>query len=108
MSILRNEELVLLRAEANIGLGNIAAAAEDLNFIRETSGGLAPKTDITAENAIDELLTQRRYSLLFEYGHRWIDMRRYGKLGELPRDLENHFVLESFSLPLDEQNARGL
>ena len=108
VSVLRNEELVLLRAEANIGLGNLDAAIEDINFIRETSGGLAPRTDITADNAVDELLAQRRYSLLFEYGHRWIDMRRYGKLGELPRDLENHFVLESFSIPLNEQNARGL
>ncbi|HSL70965.1 MAG TPA: hypothetical protein VK864_12035, partial [Longimicrobiales bacterium] len=34
MAIIRNEELILLRAEANIGLGNAAAALADLNFIR--------------------------------------------------------------------------
>ena len=31
--IIKNEELILLRAEANIGLGNRAAAIQDLNFM---------------------------------------------------------------------------
>ncbi|MEO7360546.1 MAG: RagB/SusD family nutrient uptake outer membrane protein, partial [Gemmatimonadaceae bacterium] len=34
IAIIRNEELILLRAEANIGLGNRAAAIADLNFVR--------------------------------------------------------------------------
>ena len=37
LPMLRNEELILLRAEANIGLGNGAAALTDINFIRATS-----------------------------------------------------------------------
>jgi hypothetical protein len=68
--IIRNEELILLRAEANIGLGTPAgrAAAEiDINTIRTRSGGLAPTT-LTAANALDELLYNKRYSLLFEGG----------------------------------------
>ena len=38
MPIIRNEELILLRAQANHGLGNLDAAGRDLNFIRTRSG----------------------------------------------------------------------
>lgn len=104
--IIRNEELLLLRAEANIGLGNIGPAAEDINEIRRRSGGLEGRTDLTADNILDELLKQRRYSLLMEGGHRWIDMRRYGKLDQLPKDLEGHRVHSAFPIPTTETDAR--
>lgn len=103
--ILRNEELILLRAEANIGAGEIDEAIEDINFIRVNSGGLAPRTDLTAGNILDELLLQKRYSLLFE-GHRWIDLRRYDRLDELPLDAATHTVQERFPIPEAEQLAR--
>jgi len=106
VAIIRNEELILLRAEANIGLGNVAPAAEDINFIRVNSGGLGERGDLNAGNILDELLNQKRYSLLFEGGHRWIDMRRYGKLNELPLDRAGDIVHASFEIPIDEQLAR--
>jgi hypothetical protein len=84
--IIRNEELILLRAEANIGLGNFGAAEADMNIVR-AAAGLAPypagSTD--ANNGLDRLLHEKRYSLFAE-GHRWIDMRRYGRLDQLPID----------------------
>ena len=40
--IIRNEELILLRAEANLQLDNLAAALDDINFVRVNSGGLPP------------------------------------------------------------------
>ena len=70
------------------------------------SGNLPPVT-LTAANALDQLLYEKRYSLLFEGGHRWIDMRRYDKLDELPLDLPNHTVFSAFPIPFDEDNARG-
>lgn len=103
--IIRNEELILLRAEANIELGNTDAAIADLNFLREHSAGLPPRTDLTAENIFEELVYQRRYGLLFE-GHRWIDMRRWGLLDELPRDRMNDDVATAFPIPVNELNAR--
>ncbi|HET9581315.1 MAG TPA: RagB/SusD family nutrient uptake outer membrane protein [Gemmatimonadota bacterium] len=106
VAIIRNEELILLRAEANIGLGTVAAAIEDINFIRVNSGGLPQRGDLNAGNILDELLDQKRYSLLFEGGHRWIDMRRYGKLGELPIDRPGDVVHAAFEIPIDEQLAR--
>ena len=88
--IIRNEELILLRAEANIGKGDaasLALAVTDIDFIRVNSGGLDPYSGAVTQPALlDELLYNKRYSLMFEGGHRWIDMRHYGKLGDLPRD----------------------
>ena len=96
--IIRNEELILLRAEANIGLANYALAQNDINTIRVKSGGLAP-TVITAANALTELLYNKRYSLLFEGGHRWIDLRRYGLLGTLPLAVSTHTIPNKFPFP---------
>ena len=92
--IIRNEELILLRAEARWFTGDKANALIDINTIRTTSGGLAPTTlTIASTDAqfIDELLLQRRYSLMFE-GHRWLDHRRFNRLNQLPLDQPNHFV----------------
>lgn len=104
---IRNEELILLRAEANIGLGNLDEALDDLNFIRVNSGGLAPLAS-ASQATVDELLEQRRYSLMFEGGHRWIDMRRYGRLDQLPLDRPNHTRNSAFPIPEAECLARGL
>lgn len=105
VSIIRNEELILLRAEANMMLGNIDPAIADLNFLRVHSGGLAERADLNADNIEDELLYQRRYGLMFE-GHRWIDMRRFGRLDELPLDRPDDRVHDTFPIPLPETDPR--
>lgn len=61
--MIRNEELLLMRAEANINLGSLGAAQTDINLVRSLSGGLPPVI-LTAGNAIDQLLYERRYSLV--------------------------------------------
>ncbi|HYW51618.1 MAG TPA: RagB/SusD family nutrient uptake outer membrane protein [Gemmatimonadaceae bacterium] len=107
--IIRNEELILLRAEANIGLGNLAAAITDINFIRVNSGGLAPSTLTPASGAAavtTALLRQKRLSLLFE-GHRWVDLRRYGRITELPLDQASHIRVLSYPVPQAECDARA-
>jgi hypothetical protein len=104
--IIRNEELILLRAEASLGAGNLPGAIADLNFIRVQSGKLPPRMDLTADNFLDELLRQRFYSLLFEGGHRWIDMRRSGRLEKLPLDKPTHHIFPFMPIPLEESDAR--
>jgi starch-binding outer membrane protein, SusD/RagB family len=111
--IIRNEELILLRAQANIGAGDLEAARQDINFIRQTSGGLAPVGPFAdADAAITELLRQKRYSLLFESGSHWVDARLYGRLGTLPIDIDDppntvHQVHPIFPIPDEERNVRG-
>lgn len=106
--IIRNEELILLRAEANLGLGQLPAALDDIDFIRVRSGRLAPYSGpVTQAALLDELLYDRRYSLLFEGGHRWIDARRYGRLESLPRAVPTHNVFDHFPFPEAECLARS-
>jgi len=115
--VIRNEELILLRAEARYFTGDVGGALADLNFVRVNSGGLAPLVagDIdTAAKFITRLLYERRYSLLFEGGHRWIDHRRFGRLAELNSTgvadptRANDKTFSFFPLPINEQLARGL
>ena len=105
--IVRNEELILLRAQANLGVYNLADASRDLNFIRVHAGGLAPRTYADLPAALNELLHQKRYSLLWESGSRWVDMRLYGRLASLPRDAPTHKVHPNFPIPQAEVLARG-
>jgi hypothetical protein len=100
--IIRNEELILLRAEARLGSGDIIGAIQDIDFIRVNSGGLQQYNGAhTPDAVLDELLYEKRYSLLFE-GHRWIDLRHYGKLNTLPKDLPTHKIFSKFPLPRAE------
>jgi hypothetical protein len=108
--IIRNEELILLRAEANLGLGDLTAALTDINFIRVNSGGLATYTGLVTPTAVlNELLYNKRYSLLFEGGHRWIDLRRYNLLTTLPQDPTSggpSLRFDRFPFPAFECDAR--
>jgi len=82
--LIKNEELILLRAEANIGLNNLGPAVTDIDVVRTTSGGLAAYAGaVDQASLLTELLYNKRYSLLFEGGHSWVDYRRYGRLADL-------------------------
>jgi hypothetical protein len=105
--IIRNEELILLRAEAQLALGNRSEAINDLNYVRVNAGGLAPLPPDYAGDLVDEVLYNRRYSLFFEYGHRWVDMRRYGRLDQLEKMLPTHRIFALAPLPQLECLARG-
>ncbi|MCJ8167232.1 RagB/SusD family nutrient uptake outer membrane protein [Pontibacter sp. E15-1] len=101
MPIIRNEELILIYAEAKIQTGALMDAVSALDLIRTGHGLLPYAGAVTKEALIDELLRQRRYSLYFE-GHRWVDMRRYNKLSELPLDRAGDDVWVSFPIPFNE------
>jgi hypothetical protein len=106
--IIKNEELILLRAEAAWAGNDLAAAEADINIVRNAYG-LADVTGLTADQVLDEILYNRRYSLLFE-GHRWIDVRRFGREEDLPLDnppeQPEHVRNMAYPIPLAECNAR--
>jgi starch-binding outer membrane protein, SusD/RagB family len=102
--IIRNEELILLRAEANNALGNATAAADDINYIRVNSGGLAAIGGLSGQTPtqiLDELLRQKKYSLLYE-GHVWVDMRRLGRLNQIIIDRAGDNVFSTLPIPTSE------
>ncbi len=98
--LIRNEELWLISAEANIGHDN-AQAELMLNLTRIENGLAAYSGGTSDDELVDEMLHQRWLSLWGE-GHRWVDMRRYGRLGELPLDRADDDVWEQMPRPVTE------
>jgi hypothetical protein len=99
--IIRNEELILIYAEASIQSNNLSDAVAAINKIRNGHNLPDYSGAVTQAALINEMLKQRRYSLFFE-GHRWLDLRRYDRLATLPIDRPNDDVWSSFPLPSTE------
>jgi len=100
--IIRNEELILIYAEVNIQKSNFPEAVKAINKIR-TGHNLPVYSGAQTQDALTtELLKQRRFSLFYE-GHRWIDMRRYNLLSQLPIDRTGDDIWDKFPLPVTEQ-----
>jgi hypothetical protein len=111
VSIIRNEDLILLKAEALAETGDIAGGVAELNIVRKNSGNLADLTPAptTLPDFITALLHERAYSMLME-GHRWIDLRRFGRqLGKtlIPQDRDTDKINFRFPVPQVECDARG-
>lgn len=101
VDIIRNEELILLYAEA-LHISNPPDAVDAINIIRNAAG-LGDYTGGTSPSElVDEILFQKRYSLFAEGGHRWIDMRRFNRLDELPNDRPEDNVFQQFPTPAAE------
>ncbi len=111
--VIRNEELILLRAEARLATGDKAGAIADLNTVRVNSGGL-PASTLTAASADADIVTgilyEKRYSLYLE-GQRWVDARRYNRLSSLPLDVASgpnkNFVAKVVPVPQGECLVRA-
>ncbi|HAS39024.1 MAG TPA: RagB/SusD family nutrient uptake outer membrane protein [Microscillaceae bacterium] len=103
VAIIRNEELILMKAEANIQQGNSAEAVRVLDIVR-MAAGLAGYTGATDQTSlINQLLIERRYSLWLE-GVRMADLRRYNRLDatNLPIDRTGDIIHTKFPIPLND------
>lgn len=98
--LIRNEELILIYAEAAM-MSDPTGAVNAINVVRNAAG-LGDYTGGTdAQSLEDEILHQRRYSLLGE-GHRWVDLRRFDRLNEIPLDRAGDTVHIQFPRPVAE------
>ncbi len=101
--IIRNEELVLMLAEARLQNSDVDGAVFALNVVR-TAAGL-PELDastMSVDDATNALIYERRYSLFGE-GHRWVDMRRWGRLGDIKVDRAGDVIHTQFPRPVTEE-----
>ncbi|HEX3762729.1 MAG TPA: RagB/SusD family nutrient uptake outer membrane protein [Kofleriaceae bacterium] len=105
--IIRNEELILLEAEALWFTGDHTMALDKLDVVRTGSGKLPAidRSTVTDDASfVTALMYERRYSLMYEGGHRWIDLRRFGL--PIPLDDPSHKVNLRFPIPQGECDAR--
>jgi hypothetical protein len=78
-TVLRLAELYLIRAEARVRLNDITGAQQDINVIRNRA--LLGSTTLTDPNQLLDLIALERQREFFaENGHRWLDLKRTGKL----------------------------
>ena len=72
--VYRYAEVLLIKAEAEFELGNLATAVTALNMTRQRAGiSLVTESTIT----LDKVRTERRSEFAFEGGHRYWDLRRW-------------------------------
>lgn len=76
---LRLAEQYLIRAEARAQQNNLTGAAADLNVIRNRAG-LPNTAAATQTTLLDATLQENRIEFLAEWGHRWFDLKRTGKV----------------------------
>ncbi|GLC26027.1 RagB/SusD family nutrient uptake outer membrane protein [Roseisolibacter agri] len=111
LPILTNEELLLIRAEVLWGLQRDAEALALVNTVRSRAGGLPARTAASLATRTDllrEILRQKRYSLLFESGARFVDMRMFGFFNELGSELGGgQLGPRVIPFPQAEIDARG-
>jgi hypothetical protein len=77
--MLRLAEQYLIRAEARARQGELTAAKDDLNKIRNTAG-LGDTAATTAGEIIAAVINERRFELFTETGMRFFDLQRTGQL----------------------------
>lgn len=104
--VFRLAEQYLIRAEARAYQGDLIGAKEDLNRIR-TTAGLATTTAVTADEILADILNQRRFELFTEFGQRFLDLKRSGKLDQtLPASKPGWNTTDAlWPLPALELNA---
>lgn len=80
--ILRLAEQYLIRAEARARLGKVGGAQTDLNTIR-IRAGLSQIFPADETSLLAAILDERRHELFCEWGHRWFDLKRTGKIDQV-------------------------
>jgi len=87
---IRNEELILLHAEASLATGDRSAALADVNVTRTEAGKLAPLTSDPGDpGLLQEILYNKFMSLIVEGGYTYFDLRQYGLLDSLKAVIPN-------------------
>jgi hypothetical protein len=99
--VLRLAEMYLIRAEARARQGELIGAKEDLNVIRNTAG-LENTTATSQDEILGAILRERRVELFTEFGHRFLDLKRYGALDDALKNTKADWQSTDQLLPLPQ------
>nr|WP_199080117.1 RagB/SusD family nutrient uptake outer membrane protein [Pedobacter sp. ASV19] len=102
---LRLSEQYLIRAEAAAQQKKIDAAVADLNVIRTRAGGIAMLDNgMSKEACLAAVAKERRLELFGEWGHRFLDLKRTGRLDTILGTLKPTWknTAEAFPIPQNE------
>ena len=110
LMVFRLAEQYLIRAECKAMQNNIAGSISDLNIIRQRAGLADISNAITQSECLNYISKERETEFFCEWGHRWFDLKRTGKTGELSLIKTAWQSTDVFyPVPLDEiQNNQNL
>jgi hypothetical protein len=97
--VLRLAEQYLIRAEAYARQNDIANGLSDLNVIRNRAG-LPPSTAASKTTLLAAIAQERRVELFTEWGHRWLDLKRYGAADSVLAPLKPAWVPTAALYPI--------
>ncbi|MBJ2124323.1 MULTISPECIES: RagB/SusD family nutrient uptake outer membrane protein [Flavobacterium] len=99
--LLRLAEQYLIRSEARAFQGDLIGAKEDLNLIRRRAG-LSDTPALSKDEIINAVLEERRWELFTEYGHRFMDLKRLGKLDSTLNSLKQGWNTDDRLFPIPQ------
>lgn len=87
--VLRLEEAYLLLAESLARQNKVAEALPFINPIRQRAGQPLVQNSVSQQVLLDEILNENRKEFFTEMGHRFFDLKRFGKLNTLQQTKPN-------------------
>lgn len=99
--VLRIEELLLIRAEASLRLQKTAQTLTDLNQIRARANLDMLQTQ-SVELLSAAILNERRHELFTEYGHRFVDLKRFDLIDQAMAEVKPQWRAPYKVFPLPE------
>ncbi len=99
--VLRLAEQYLIRAEARARQGELTAALEDLDKVR-LRAGLPGSPAATQQEILDAILAERRAELFTEFGHRFLDLKRFDRLNQALTPVKPGWDTTDALLPVPE------
>jgi hypothetical protein len=101
--VLRLAELYLIRAEARLKQDKRSIAIADVDKVRERAGlPLLQNTNpgISKDSLMLVIEQERRKEFLAEWGHRWLDLKRWGKAVTMLSALKPGFTADDLIYPI--------
>jgi hypothetical protein len=101
--VLRLAEVILIRAEARAKqTGKLSLAIADVNEIRDRAGISSLSAASGVEETLQAIELERRHELFTEWGHRFLDLKRTGKLDAVLGPLKTNWSTTDSVLPLPQ------
>jgi len=103
-TVIRLAEVYLIRAEARAQLNDPVGSQEDLNTIRARAGLSAINFE-TKETFLQAIEHERRTELFCEWGHRWLDLKRTGRVDAVLQSVKTDWKPEDALFPIPESQV---
>ena len=100
--VLRSTEQYLIRAEARVMLDDLDGALTDLNTVRSRNGLTTITSPVSKDSCLILIEEERKKEFFTEWGHRFFDLKRWGKLDQEMSALKSTWKATAALLPVPQ------